>query len=234
MCVDVSKLALFVEGQAELVFVEKLLIELAGFHRISIERQVMHGGRVTHLSPRGTKDGKFVALLVNCECDGKVKSAIQERRSALKDQGYRWILGLRDLRPEFKLNELGKASVGIRYGLDDDLAVIDVIFAVQELEAWFLKETSHFMRISAALTPPVVRQVARVDLDVIRIESVSNPAVTLDRIYRAGGASYGKSLGDVNRVVAALDFDSICIDMRDEIEGLKELIGYFDLFLVDE
>jgi len=79
-----KKLAIFVEGQTEQLFVERLLVEIAGSNYVSIESYAAHGGgksgqprRLKLLTARKTfGTEKYYITLVNSGTDGRVASDI--------------------------------------------------------------------------------------------------------------------------------------------------------------
>ena len=91
-----NKLAVFVEGQTEQIFTEKLLIEVAGRKNICIEKQELRGGR-KYLRKRlyfknlDTKK-KYFAYIVDCQSDSTVKSDIMDNYNSLVREGYNSII----------------------------------------------------------------------------------------------------------------------------------------------
>ena len=77
-----KKIAYFVEGQTEQIFVEKLFQEIAGYKKISIETYRFQGGKTNRiiqpLKPSIVKDAPFFVLLYNCDCDSQVVSDIRK------------------------------------------------------------------------------------------------------------------------------------------------------------
>ena len=89
-----STIAIFVEGQTELIFVERLLFEMFGYQGLRIELEEQHGGFYHPIGIRGAppENANHNVLLVNCASDGKVLSAIEERANKLRNAGYDRIL----------------------------------------------------------------------------------------------------------------------------------------------
>ena len=80
-----KKLAVFVEGQTEQLFIEKLLEEAAGKNNISIEKRQALGGqsakrklKLIEASKRDS-DHKYFAQIIDCGSDENVKSDIRDR-----------------------------------------------------------------------------------------------------------------------------------------------------------
>ena len=112
-----NKLAVFVEGQTEQLFVEKLLQAIAGEKSITIEKRKAAGGgasakrhcRFVEVSAaRG--DEQYYAMIVDCGTDSKVKSDIRERYERLTDSGFSTIIGIRDVYP-IEREQIGQDSV---------------------------------------------------------------------------------------------------------------------------
>src|SRR5438309_11644646 len=95
-------LAIFVEGQTELIFVERLLFELLGYQSLRVELEAQHGGIYHELGVRGVppEDAHHSVLLVNCASEGKVLPAIEERALQLRNANYDRVVGLRDIHPD--------------------------------------------------------------------------------------------------------------------------------------
>lgn len=185
------KLAVFVEGHTELVFMEKLVVELAGYHQVHIARQVLHGDQIRQLYSVGVEpaNAEFFVLIVNCESDGKVKSAILERTQGLQAQGYELVLGVRDVYPN-KHAELEKLRNGMSAGLDAQPVATHIVLAVMEVEAWFIGESTHFQRVDPALTPAYIKATHGIDVEDASVETIRHPATTLGLIYRSVGRDY--------------------------------------------
>jgi predicted ATP-dependent endonuclease of OLD family len=106
-----KKIAIFVEGQTEQFFINKLLIEIAGKKNILIELKKFSGKKTspkrdiypkTFATPTNPKHS---VLIYDCGGDDSVKSRIIEENQDLQNDGYLEIIGLRDLYP---LNDLTK------------------------------------------------------------------------------------------------------------------------------
>ena len=134
------------EGQTEQIFVERLFQEIAGYKQIYIETYKIQGRkgnrRIPSLKPSIKKEAPFFVLLYNCDCDSQVLSDIRKQHESLTNRGYEKILGLRDLYPTplEKKQEKEKKNRDNLKDLQNKGIPISVIFAVMEIEAWFLAE----------------------------------------------------------------------------------------------
>src|SRR5690606_28358221 len=95
----VPKAAIFVEGMTEVVFVKRLLQELAGAHHCIFvtEEYRSKGFIIVETDVPGGQ--KFEFLIVDCGSDSSVLTAILDRHAGLATSGYNRIYGLRDLYP---------------------------------------------------------------------------------------------------------------------------------------
>lgn len=227
-----KKLTVFVEGNTKLVFIERLILEIAGYQNISIDRQEFYGGQYLELYGTGSRSGneKFHALVINCACDGKVKPAILERKDALIAQGYKTILGVRDLHPEFNKNEITKLDKALKVEANDGIT-IEIILAVLEIEAWFLKEWMHLEKLDASMTLSSILEVTGYDLATCPAEDLPHPAYLLDQIYRIAGMRYRKNDSDAHRTAEAIDYVRLYEVTRNEVPALNKLMTRFDEFL---
>ena len=102
-----NRLAIFVEGYTEVLFVYKLIEEIAPRNNVRIEHREIRGGkrvrrtmrRVTAASPDTGQE--YFVLIIDCGGDSLVKTRILEEHENLTRKGYSRIIGIRDVRPAF-------------------------------------------------------------------------------------------------------------------------------------
>ena len=105
------KIAIFVEGQTEMLFVDRLVQELANESGLAVEHAEASGGasqaRRWKFLKRLTVQPhhEVYVLIVNCGGDSKVKSDILERYHGLRESGYSAVFGLRDVYGQFRYDE---------------------------------------------------------------------------------------------------------------------------------
>ncbi|WP_039784736.1 hypothetical protein [Herbaspirillum huttiense] len=129
-----KKIAVFVEGQTEQIFLIELLKALAGRKNITFERMEQHRGELvsTEVILSGGLDD-FYFLIVSCNSDSQVNSQIKRRHKALTDSGYAHIVGLRDIYPS-PLSELPLFEEHKLAGIPREGAPVDIVLAVLETE----------------------------------------------------------------------------------------------------
>lgn len=236
---NAKKIACFVEGQTELIFVEKLFQEIAGHKKISIETYKFQGGktnrRIQPLKPSIVKDTPFFVLLYNCDCDSQVVSDIRKQHESLTKNGYEKILGLRDLYP-ISLSRKGEVERGIRGFLKplQKMGIpISITLAVMEVEAWFLVEWHYLSKLDNRLIPDFILQELGLDLRNIDVEQRAHPSQDLDDIYKLIGCKYDKSEKISQEIINYLDYEFLYLELVSRVQQLKSFIGEIDSFLVE-
>jgi len=156
-----KKIAFYVEGQTELLFINKLLIEIAGQKKIEIELLQFQGygrpRRIIYPNTEATpQNPNHHALIFDCMGDGGVKPRILQDHASLFSQGYTEVIGLRDLYPLSDLvrfeNNLVNGTIRNGRRITDPLSHdTSIVVAIREIEDWFLAECNHYLCIDASL-----------------------------------------------------------------------------------
>lgn len=232
-----KRIAFFVEGQTEQIFVSRLVKELLGSNQINVIQKQFRGG--TNIPKQEimrnssfSRNPKYEIMISDCGSDNRVKSEILDNMESLRKQGYEMIIGLRDLYP-IAIDNLERLEKGLRFlpnHLKNESSHFDIIIAVHEIEAWFMAETNHYKKIDKRLTGRFVKDRLGFDPYVINPESRVHPAKDLDRIYRLVGKSYTKRYNATMRVVNKLDFNNIRHNLRYDITSLDRLLDIIEYF----
>ena len=202
------KLAIFVEGQTESIFIERLLSEIVGKHRLVIAVMDAVNLRTYNVNALDSGKTEFAVLIVDCRGDDTVKSRILENRSSLLKANYELILGIRDLYPIARA-DINKVIMHLRTGVPTKDLKIEICLSVMEIESWFLFDEHHYEKIDAALTCDVVAANFAFDPRVDDPEEIDEPAALLKRIYQHVGLTYNKSKTKVARTVDVLDYENL-------------------------
>ena len=227
-----KRLAIFVEGQTEQIFVTKLLTELATKNSIAIEHQRKHVGQnfLTIKASNITTDTKYYVLIRDCRSDSAVKTSIIEVAEKFAEKGYEKILGLLDVFP-LTHDQLPTLEKWRNFGVPTKYLPINIIFAVMEIEAWFLAEATHFPRIHPSLTTDHVKTILGFDPLLEPVESRYNPAKDLDDVYKTAGFAYTKKKKNCVRTVETLDYPSLYLSIKERVQNLKTFINEIEAFL---
>lgn len=229
-----KRLAIFVEGHTEILFVEKLIQEIAGVHKVVFEHQQISGGarvprRISVLraaSPTGQEE--FYVLLIDCGGDHQVKPRIYEEHRNLTNAGYSKIIGIRDVRPNVLYSDAPILAADLRLYIDTNLIPVEFILAVMEIEAWFISEYTHFHRIDPSITMDLIRTSLGFDPAVDDMTSRPTPMLDLHNCYQLAGKGYQKPGVDT---INALDYSQLYLETRNRIQYLDKLSHLIDEYL---
>jgi hypothetical protein len=232
----VSKLAIFVEGQTEQIFVDKLLEEIIGSQKLRTSPRRARGGsaykrRITRLSASNHDTGqKYYVLIVDCGADNRVKSDIMNEYDSLAKNGYRAIIGIRDVRPENRA-DLPRLRARLAYGLKMVPIGVTIVLAVMEVEAWFLAEHTHLSRIDGRLDCVHIQSALGFDPSRDDMEGRDRPADDLAQVYGLAGKTYSKNKNTVERTVNVLDYGRLYLEIPGQMPSLEELVAAINAFL---
>jgi len=170
-------------------------------------------------------------MIFDCGGDGKVQSDIRERFDSLKESSFSLVIGIRDVYPDKNMTRIRHY---LYFGIPatGDIPV-KIILAIQEIEAWFLAEETHYPIISERITLAVANEIARneipgIDLSMDSTETIPHPSETLKQIYIKGKTTYDKSKEKVERTVGTLSYENLYINIRQRNSSLNELLTCLD------
>lgn len=227
------RLAVFVEGLTEALFVQSLIEEIAGYENIIIEKKSVKGGVNSPLTissfeaVRPVTKERYYVLIMNCGGDRQVASRIKEQQSLLTNAGYSKIIGLRDVRPTFTLNDVPRLLNGLNSQIDHSLVPVEFILSLMEIEAWFLAEHTHLQKIDPKITLELVTRALGFDPSNGDLSDRTNPTQDITAAYALGGKQYYKG----SQTVDCLDYDEIYLNLINRIPNLKILTENIDQFL---
>jgi hypothetical protein len=130
------RLAIFVEGQTERLFLVRLIHEITGDKNISIDEERATRGRQfeTINAYRSNDETKYYILLRDCRSDSAVKSCILEAVEKMAKANYERILGVLDVYPK-KHNDIPDFDRGLKYKVPTKFIPIKFILAIMETES---------------------------------------------------------------------------------------------------
>lgn len=234
-----KKMAVFVEGQTEQIFVEKLIEEVAGKKHLSIETRQARGGTghkrtMKLIAVRASaSDQRFFASIVNSGSDNRVKSDIVEQYEKLTEAGFRFIVGIRDVFPEFSYAEVPRLRTGLLYRVKTSPVQVVFVLGVMEVETWFITEYSHFPRMHKGLTIELIRTSLGFDPSVDDVQLRNHPSADLDAAYRLVGERYSKNRSSVRRTVNILDYERLYLELPSRNPDFQSLIETINDFLTE-
>ena len=239
-----NKMAIYVEGQTEMVFIEKLITEIANRNSIKIESYKIRGGSkvpltVLKIKEISTSCPQYYIQIYDCGNDSKVQSKIQEDSLKLQEANFKKILGLRDLYP-LQLTELPNLLKYTKPKIKDLEIPAKTIICITEIESWFLYEFLFLSKVDPYLTAENIKANLSYDLenDCINgnIETDSryhHATQVLEKIYKLALKKYKKKLDRTEKLVDLLDYERIYLEIRQYSKSLgaflKELDEFFSL-----
>jgi hypothetical protein len=219
------RLAVFVEGQTELVFVREFLKQwyvydasVIGFSCYNLLNNEFRDAEYLY----GSEDSENYFMLVNVGNDNSVLSKILSRLAYLASQGYQLVIGLRDMYSKQYIQDAGGHVIDEEVNQKHIDAVRDVLkdtengekvdfhFAIMEVEAWLLGMHDYLLSVDKRLTGDYIKEATGIDLDADPEKTIVHPAVELGRIYDLVGKQYDKHLSDIETIMSILTTDDFC------------------------
>lgn len=205
------RVAIFVEGQGELIFVREFLLKWHSYN-VDLECRALRGGNmpypVDYDFPNDSAPLHF--QLINVGTDVTVLSQIIRHEQRLYNAGYELIVGLRDMFSEDYIKIVKNRSVNQAENdnfYNGALATIQAkafqaskikfCFAIMEIEAWWLGIPS----LWTDLEEPVRKQFG----DAFATpESVFHPAVLIKNIQQSRQKEYTKHNTEVESIIGKI------------------------------
>ncbi len=230
-----KRMAVFVEGQTEQLFVERLVQEIAGTRRVLINKKQGTGDRTSRkfvsVGATSQETGQeYYILIYDCVGYSSVNSDIRDQYDSLAAKGYSSMIGMRDVHPDGRA-DIVKLLRYFGYGVKTKPVQVTYVLAIMEIEAWFLAEHTHFQRIDPGLTVELIKASLGFDPSVDDMELRNQPAEDLNHVYQLVGLAYNKRRKNALRTIHAVDYGSVYMDLTTKIGNLATLIGAIDLFL---
>jgi hypothetical protein len=230
-----NKMAIFVEGYTEIVFVDRLIQEIANENAVRIEWRLISGGSTCPRTTRQLKAAQphtgqeHFVIIYDCGGDDAVKTRMLMEYPNLVSAGYSKIVCIRDVYPKYTHAEIATLKAFLPKHVKTKPIVVDFILSIMEIEAWFLAEHSHFPKIDPALNVPAIRGALGFDPENDDMQLRTKPADDLNNCYALAGKTYVK--GNAKNTVEALDYVHIYARLVDKISYLKDFCAIIEAFL---
>lgn len=213
------KVAVFVEGQAEQIFVREFLLRWYEFDtsKIGIKcLQLISEKSVPAEYDFGNEQSEDYYQIINVGGDNKTLSAMLKRSQGIINAGYQLIIGLRDmysktyreLSPNIVSAEINEGFIHeaeLQINKSASAAKMKVHFAIMEVEAWILALLDKW------IDPNVSQeQLMKVfDINCNLETEIYHPAAKVAEITAInGGTPYDKHKGQVNSIFSKIDRNS--------------------------
>lgn len=215
-----KKIAIFVEGQTELIFVREYLLKQFEYQGIDLEcRNLFKDNNIQSAEydfPNIEADVHF--QIINVGNDTSVLQRILKREQLLWNAGYERIIGLRDMyssdyleamkQPREIKPELNHKFIeGTNKTLEQKAIKpqnIKFNFAIMELEAWFLGIPKLWER--KGISNQSIKKKLKFDLSEINPETTFlHPTETIKDILKITNETYRKQAGEVESLVSYIE-----------------------------
>lgn len=223
------KVAVFVEGQAELILVRELLLCMYDYQQVGIECYMLRSGEYTSVPYLyGSRNESHFYMLVNVGNDSSVLSQMKKRAERLFREGFCKIIGLRDMYSEQYRNLVFERKINAEINacfIDAHRAQIErmpssekisFFFAIMEIEAWLLGMKEVFTRMDARLTVDYIKEQLHIDLEHADPETTYfHPAKHLGEILHLAGRHYNKHESEISSLINLLsrsDYEALYHD----------------------
>jgi hypothetical protein len=228
-----KKIAIFVEGQTERIFMLRFLSEYLGENKIEIRMEKRLGKKgVKYLGMRKNPYAEFYILVYDVAGDGNVVSAVKERSDSMFSKGeYNWILALRDLYPNSRTDKKIILEAFNRiFSKSPHTDKLRFILAVMEIEAWFLADYALFERINSTASAETIKNRLNIDLINDDPETYDHPAERVKDIFSLFNEKYKKKEKQSHRIAVNLDYNYlICSDeVRQKVSSFHYFIKCLD------
>ncbi len=217
------KVAIFVEGQGELIFIRNLFL-YGGYidiSKISFECLELYAKEEKQVPySYSNKYAEVHFQIINVGNDNRVLAAIKAKGNKLISKGYSKIIGLRDMYSEaYKKKSSSIDSILIQNFITSSNQVIAGMnhpekisfhFAIMELETWWLGMYNLFLKINPILTVKFIQKYNGYNLSTIDPQkSFFHPAVELNKIFSLVGMEYKKSKDEVESITTKIESSDI-------------------------
>jgi hypothetical protein len=218
----VQKIAIFVEGQGELIFTRNLLYHLNDPAKFSFECFKLHAHSQQEVPYEYKNPNAEVHFkIINVGNDERVLDVIAENEEKLLKEGFNKIIGLRDMyskayRKKSKntiddevTQQFVKAITKVIAGMKNP-DKINFHFAIMELEAWWLSMYNLFAKINDLLTVSFIETNLGYNLSDIDPEKrFFHPSLEIDKIFQLVESSYKKHFDDIESITSKIDSSDI-------------------------
>jgi hypothetical protein len=233
-----NKMAIYVEGQTELIFIKKLIKEMAQNLNFAVETFVIEGGTTCPktISKNGAIKGvstdseiEFYVGIYNCRQDERVVTEIKANYSSLVKKGFSTILGIRDVYPNIS-DLIPKLRMASKHKVKTSPINPIIILATMEVEAWFLNEHHHYSSLHENLNNEVIKTNLGFSPKDDDLSSRFHPSQDLHEAYQLVGLAYKKDKYRVSRTVDNLSYENLYLEVVEKNNSFKELVDELNVF----
>lgn len=215
------KIALFVEGDTELIFVRSFLNAWYNYdaNLLGVECYKLQANQPHPVPyPIGSRNSENFYQIIIVGNDN-IMSKMLERAESLGNAGFSLVVGLRDMFCDAyhkksvhgrvvssDLNErfITSAQEIINNCSLSNKSDIQIHYAIMEVESWLLGMDNILDLIDSNLTKEDVRIKLGLDLSKDPEKTIYHPAVELKKIFDLTGGQYDKHMDDTEKIISQL------------------------------
>lgn len=227
------KTVFVVEGQTERIFVEKFIEVVAGTLAYSVTSDEHHGdSRIQVFSRSNVPVGQadYVISIIDVGNDDKVRSYVDDENiEVFIKKGFQSVYGLRD-----KYTGSGR-EVNLNFNISKDKELrdkwglnIEVVVAVQEVEAWFLSVPEFFTAYDNSLLVRKINSILGYDISTVQIELIKHPAQEINKVLTTVGKKYKKKERDTHKIAHNLNYQTLYLEKSHVIPALGRFCALLD------
>lgn len=227
------KTLIVVEGQTEQIFVLKFLENLSSYQHLQIQLRELKGGGVEIKTGNGTRganieDAKHIIKILNAANDDTVQTYINENLEYFKSQGFGIIYGLRDRyrgnnnKPPLNIEKIEAYYKELEV---EHAMTIEMVIAVEEIEAWFLTVPEFFLEYHPSLSLDRINEIFGSDLINTPVETIRHPAAAIGKVLEAVGITYKKRLGDAHKITNILNYNELYLEKIKTNASLNKFVN---------
>lgn len=223
-----KKIAFFVEGQTEMMFVHNFLRDYLQGKSIKFDKYKIRKNKIIVIQcERIGEDEEYNISIFDVGNDEGVFGAVSERSEQLITQhGYSYIFGIRDLYPGKIENLEGMiqrfANMAKSKNLEENTYYA---IAVQELEGWFFLDHHCICRYNDRV--PTEEIIQRLGDGLNFPEQIAHPASLLNSILSKYGSGYDKKKSECHGITNAIDFNILVGNMK-KSPSFEKLLSKID------
>ena len=211
------KVAVFTEGQSEQVFMREFLFRIVDPSKLSFLCLKLNADRMERVREYSSPSPEVHFEIVNVQNDERVLSVIRETEQRLFARGFEKVIGLRDMYSGAYVKRSGgtvsesvtqgfiRAHHSVVQGMQHS-SRISLLFAIMEIEAWFLGMHGVFAKLDPDLTVGNIKD--KLGIDLVGVDPQSEflkPSRQVEQIFDMCGRRYDKRLGDSEHIAARME-----------------------------
>lgn len=228
-----KKVAFFLEGQTELIFVREVLLKLFNYSNISLDCIDLIGGTDQPRSYSWKGDpAKYYFYLINVGNDNSVISSCIKRNKKMLDAGYEKFICLRDMyckQYKDRNTKVDWSLISAFIAKANETIVnnahtpdrISLYFAIMEVEAWFLGFQNLFERYDEKLTADYILENLKINLKEDPENLYFHPSEQLYDVLDHIGKPYKKTESCVSSILSKIETEDL-----NELDTLKKCASF--------